>query len=201
MPDPDPLLRLHLLGPPRVEVDGVPIEVDTRKAIALLAYLAVTGRPQSRDHIAGLLWPEYGQERARAALRRTLSALRTALGGGWVVADRNLVRLDPAGLDSDVDAALAAASRRLSLDPLNEAAHRDLMRLYAARGERSAAVHQYRECVAILERELGVAPLPETTALYEAITQGDDRVSPPSQAAAPPATRGGDPLVGGGPER
>src|SRR5918996_1025211 len=108
MPVTDPMLRLQLLGPPRVEVDRVPIEVDTRKAIALLAYLAVTGRPQSRDHIAGLLWPEYGRERARAALRRTLSALRTALGGGWVVADRNLIRLDPAGLRSDVDAFRAA---------------------------------------------------------------------------------------------
>src|ERR687892_1556503 len=110
MPVTDPMLRLQLLGPPRVEVDGVPIEVDTRKAIALLAYLAVTARPQSRDHIAGLLWPEYGQERARAALRRTLSALRTALGGGGVVADRNVVKLDPAGLQSHVDAFRAALS-------------------------------------------------------------------------------------------
>jgi DNA-binding SARP family transcriptional activator/predicted ATPase len=262
-----------------VELDGAPIEVDTRKAIALLAYLAVTGRPQSRDHIAGLLWPEYRQERARAALRRTLSTLRSALRGGWVTADRNLVRLDPAGVASDVgafrtamaavaghahpdvsgcsaclhtleaaaehargsflegfslrdaapfeewqqgeseslnrelsaaldslveahsnrkdmDAALKAATRRLSLDPLNEATHRDLMRLYAAKGERSAAVHQYRECVGVLERELGVAPLPETTRLYEAITQGDDRVSPRRQVAVPPAARGGYPLVG-----
>ena len=42
-------LRIALLGPPRVERDGAPIEVDTRKAIALLAYLAVAperhGRP------------------------------------------------------------------------------------------------------------------------------------------------------------
>jgi hypothetical protein len=34
-------LRIALLGPPRVERDGAPIEVDTRKAIALLAYLAM----------------------------------------------------------------------------------------------------------------------------------------------------------------
>jgi DNA-binding SARP family transcriptional activator len=34
-----------LFGGPRIEHDGAEIEVDTRKAIALLAYLAVTRRP------------------------------------------------------------------------------------------------------------------------------------------------------------
>ena len=43
------------------------------------------------------------------------------------------------------------------------------MRLYAWAGQRNAALHQYRECVRILEQELGVAPLAETTELYEAI--------------------------------
>ena len=38
-------LRIALLGPPRVELDGAPIEVDTRKAIALLAYLAMQPPP------------------------------------------------------------------------------------------------------------------------------------------------------------
>lgn len=53
-----PELTVSLLGPPRVERDGVPVEVDTRKAIALLAYLAVNGQGQNRDTLAGLLWPE-----------------------------------------------------------------------------------------------------------------------------------------------
>src|SRR5262249_383657 len=39
--------------------------------------------------------------------------------------------------------ALAHARRWLELDPLNEAAHRALMRLYALDGDRSAAIHQY----------------------------------------------------------
>jgi hypothetical protein len=56
-----PELTVSLLGPPRVERDGVPVEVDTRKAIALLAYLAVNGQGQNRDTLAGLLWPEYHQ--------------------------------------------------------------------------------------------------------------------------------------------
>jgi DNA-binding SARP family transcriptional activator len=64
---------ISLLGAPRIERDGVPLEVDTRKATALAAYLAVTRRGHTRDALAGLLWPEYNQGRARAALRRTLT--------------------------------------------------------------------------------------------------------------------------------
>ncbi len=37
-------LAIFLLGAPRIELDGQPVETDTRKASALLAFLAVTGR-------------------------------------------------------------------------------------------------------------------------------------------------------------
>ena len=51
-------LRLCLLGPPRIESDGVPLEFDTRTNVALLAYLAVTGGSHTRepDH-AAVAWP------------------------------------------------------------------------------------------------------------------------------------------------
>src|SRR5215472_6297649 len=77
-----PSLALYLLGSPRIERDGVAVLVDTRKATALLAYLVVTGQPQGRDTLAALLWPEYDQAHARAALRRALSALNRAIGTG-----------------------------------------------------------------------------------------------------------------------
>ena len=73
-------LTIALLGAPRIEVDGAPLRVDTRKAVALLAFLAVTGHAHSRDRLTALLWPEYDDDRARAALRRTLSTLKTAVG-------------------------------------------------------------------------------------------------------------------------
>jgi DNA-binding SARP family transcriptional activator len=92
-----------LLGAPRIEVGGEPIEVDTRKAIALLAYLAVTRRRHTRDALAGLLWPEYSQSRARAALRRTLSSLGRARAEGWLVADRESVDLSRDETWVDVD--------------------------------------------------------------------------------------------------
>ena len=73
-------LALHLLGPPRVELDGDPVSLDRQKAIALLAYLAITGESHRRDALVNLLWPELDSTRGRAALRRTLFALRQALG-------------------------------------------------------------------------------------------------------------------------
>lgn len=70
---------------------------------------------------------------------------------------------------SEFDSAIRYARRRLALDSLHEPAHRRLMQLYAWASDRAAAVRQYRECVRILEEELGVPPLEETTQLYRAI--------------------------------
>jgi DNA-binding SARP family transcriptional activator/tetratricopeptide (TPR) repeat protein len=95
--------EILLLGAPRIEHDGAPVEVDTRKATALVAYLAVTRRRHTRDAIAGLLWPEYNQTRARAALRRTLSSLSRARVQGWLEADRETIGLNPEGIRVDVD--------------------------------------------------------------------------------------------------
>jgi DNA-binding SARP family transcriptional activator len=246
-------LVIRLLGAPGIVRDGVPIVVDTRKALALLAYLAITGRSHARQALAALLWPEYDDEHARGALRRTLSTLRTALGQSCLAVDRETIGLvpgpelwidvaafrarlavcrthghpqaevcpaclvplaeavalyeddflagftlrDSAAFDDwqraqsenlqgelaealeklahirsdrgDLAAALLAARRWLALDPLREEPHRLVMRLYAWTDQRNAALHQYRECVRILEQELGVAPLAATTELYEAI--------------------------------
>jgi DNA-binding SARP family transcriptional activator len=96
-------LALFLLRPPRIELDGEPVHVGRRKAVALLAYLAVTGGSHSRDSLATLLWPEYDQSRARANLRRALSLLNRTLGEGWLTADRETAGLNPdAGLWLDV---------------------------------------------------------------------------------------------------
>jgi predicted ATPase/DNA-binding SARP family transcriptional activator len=68
--------------------------------------------------------------------------------------------------------AIAAAQRALALDELAEDMQRTLIALYAAIGDRSAALRQFERCVLVLERELGVAPLPETRAVYEAVRAG-----------------------------
>jgi DNA-binding SARP family transcriptional activator len=69
--------------------------------------------------------------------------------------------------------AIAYAKRYLAIDDLAETIHRALIALYAARGERTAALQQYSRCVAILHNELGVDPLPETRAMYEAARDGN----------------------------
>jgi len=76
--------------------------MDTRKATALIAYLAVTGQPQARDSLAALLWPDADAERARGALRRTLSTLRTGLGGEELHVEGVRIALDGAAVDLDV---------------------------------------------------------------------------------------------------
>ncbi len=88
-------LALFLLGPPRTERNGEPIEIDRRKAVALLVYLAVTGRSHSRDALATLFWPEHDQSQARAGLRRALATLKKALGEVWLDVDRETVGLNP----------------------------------------------------------------------------------------------------------
>jgi predicted ATPase/DNA-binding SARP family transcriptional activator len=86
-------LRLFLFGSPRLERDGTVLAMDTRKAIALLAYLALTGQVHSRDTLAALLWPEYGQGQARGSLRRTLSTLTKAIGKESLEIDRENIGL------------------------------------------------------------------------------------------------------------
>lgn len=81
--------------------------------------------------------------------------------------------------------AVGTGLRLLALDPLREGVHRTLMDLYVRQGRRTAALRQYRRCVEVLQRELGVAPEAATTRRFREI-QSD---APPEPAAALPATR------------
>jgi predicted ATPase len=80
-----------------------------------------------------------------------------------------LVRVHTA--QGDYALAIPYARHWLSLDPLHEHAHRQLMRLYAWSGQRAAALRQYQECVKVLESELGIPPQESTTVLYRAILE------------------------------
>ena len=70
-------LQLILLGKPQIRLDGAPVTgFIYNKALALLAYLAVTKRPHSRESLSGLLWGEMPDAAAKANLRKILSVLR-----------------------------------------------------------------------------------------------------------------------------
>lgn len=84
-------LYISGLGSPQILLNGQVIEIKRRKAVALLVYLAVEERPQSREFLSGLFWPEYDQSRAYAYLRRTLWEINSTLGDGWLEVSREWI--------------------------------------------------------------------------------------------------------------
>lgn len=73
----------------------------TAKAVALVVYLAVTGEPHSRQHLAALLWADMPEADAQTNLRQALSKLRP-LFKEQLVLDKQEVRFDAAGCWVDV---------------------------------------------------------------------------------------------------
>lgn len=101
---------------------------------------------------------------------------------GWVLGQR--ARLREAALmalqhlvthfagDGDHEKAITYARQLLAIEPWLEEAHRDLMRLLAHSGRRTAALAQYEACRRILAEELGVEPAAATVQLVEQIKTG-----------------------------
>jgi class 3 adenylate cyclase/DNA-binding SARP family transcriptional activator len=110
-------LKLFVLGQPRLERDGRPLELNLRKALALLVYLAASGQRHSRDALATLLWPESESREGRARLRRTLHRLNEAIGEDILDSSPETLRfsahatlwLDSAAFREHATAGLAAA--------------------------------------------------------------------------------------------
>lgn len=124
-------VHVHLLGPPTIERNGRKAIVDTRKALALLAYLAVERSGHARASLIALLWPESDESHGRAVLRRTLHALASALPPGLLLAEQDQVALrDDPRLWIDIDELRKAHLRCVGTDdrcpecprPLREAA-------------------------------------------------------------------------------
>ena len=253
-----PRLCLHVLGPPKIELDNKPLTLERRKAQALLAYLAIESGGHSRESLSALLWPDYNQSNAFKNLRQILWEIQKTVGEGWLIIEREKVQLtdDPARVWLDVhefetlfaksraqedvslrlalladsaklyrnhflsgfslkDAhpfndwafaksedlrhhfslilnqltedycaigqvshAIPHARRLISLDTLNEAAHRQLMEVYLQAGQKNAALKQYQVCEQILRKELNLDPQPETRELYKKIRKGEAKPAP-----------------------
>lgn len=113
------------------------------------------------------------------------------------IENERMWRLLGSALDRLVDAyfaagravdALEAARQRVELDPLNEPTYRTLMRIHSAKGDRGGVTATYRELVAVLNRELGVEPLEESTELYRALTLGSTPAPLPLRTTMSDAT-------------
>ncbi len=98
-------LTVRLLGAPQILVAGNPLALNRLKAQALLFYLAVTGEPHARDHLATLLWGESSTREARHSLRSSLYRSRLALRSAGadaaliITGDQVQLRLDEDGCD------------------------------------------------------------------------------------------------------
>jgi LuxR family transcriptional regulator, maltose regulon positive regulatory protein len=68
--------------------------------------------------------------------------------------------------------AIAASQALLARDDCWEQAYRVLMAAYSALGNRAQAIRAYQRCEARLQQELGVQPMAETLALFDAIRSG-----------------------------
>lgn len=268
-----PQLGLHFLGPPQLYLDQEPVNADRRKAVALLAYMAVNGGRQTRDALSALFWPDYDQSKAFSNLRHTLWEVQQAIGEGWIRADRETIGFDPAAdISLDVqhfesllaearaqgeasirinllpdavklyrnhfltgfslkdapgfndwtyttsedlrhklaralmtlaedhcslgqsEQAIPFARRLITLDPLNESSHRQLMWVYIQAGQHSAALKQYQACEQLLRKELGVDPQPETRELYKKIRKRELKPLPIEKQKEQPAPRHNLPL-------
>jgi DNA-binding SARP family transcriptional activator len=117
-------------------VDGQPInDFATDKVRALLVYLALEpGRPQSRQFLVGLLWPDVAQTAALTNLRITLFRLR-----------QTLARAEPGLADS-----LLTVTRhtiQLNLDGVNVDVHRLDTLIHASAAHPHSSLANCDECL------------------------------------------------------
>ena len=94
----DWLTFIRVLGTPGIESHGSMVSLP-RKALALLALLAVEARVVSKDTLADRLWPESAQ--ARANLRKAIMTVRDRLGDDALLVERRTIALgSTVGADS-----------------------------------------------------------------------------------------------------
>jgi ABC-type oligopeptide transport system substrate-binding subunit/DNA-binding SARP family transcriptional activator len=238
------IVRLQLLGTVQVERDGEPVRgFRSRKALALLGYLAVQGGPVPRERLVDLFWEDKTESQGRTNLSWVLRRISSRLPGClqadrhsvqfhcrdncwldidafreleakgdaasltaavelyrgefleglyfegcaefelWLVGERERWRQRVVGVLGELvayhsrrgeyDEGLRFARRLLALEPWREETHRQVMRLLAWSGQRSAALAQYETCRRALAEELEVEPAEETTGLYEQIRAGE----------------------------
>ncbi|PID86990.1 MAG: hypothetical protein CSA11_04895 [Chloroflexi bacterium] len=84
------VLKLACLGSLHVDLGDKSLVLVSAKGQALLAYLAVTGRVQSRQFLAGLLWGELPEADARRNLRGVVMKLRQDLGDFFEISHQSI---------------------------------------------------------------------------------------------------------------
>ena len=151
-----------------LEPDGVDVDVVAFEG------LARGGTRPDLEAAAALMRGDLleGFSLAEPAFDDWLADQRERLRAAAIDVSTRLLRVQEAA--GDAQDAIHTALRLLRLDPLQEAVHRTLMRLYARLGRRGEALRQFRVCADVMARELGVAPEAETEYLRQEILVDDD---------------------------
>lgn len=133
---------------------GLRADGDERRPLLERAAALWTGEPLPEERYAD--WAAVWRDRLIMRYAQVLSALTAACHA-----------------ESDHPAATQAARRLVELDPLDEAAQRQLMTAYSRSGRRAHALRQYLECRRALVDELGVEPASETTEVQRRVLAGE----------------------------
>src|SRR3954447_27011751 len=100
------MLRVHVLGELELDADGAPLPAPaSRRARALLAYMALNPGPHPRAALAARFWPDVLDESARTSLRGALADVRRVVRGE-LTATRETAGLDEPWTDAAAFAAL-----------------------------------------------------------------------------------------------
>ncbi|HZO93188.1 MAG TPA: AAA family ATPase [Candidatus Baltobacteraceae bacterium] len=165
--------------------DAKTLRWDGRASVDVTEFEALSaderGRAAAVELYGGDLLEAFGDEEWLLAERERLRALQIANLSALIVARR---------IDRDVTAAVEYARRLLSLDPAREDALRHIMALRTELGDRAGALGAYETFVRFVREELGVEPMPETSALADAIRRGEALDAPCAAAAGPAPMRG-----------
>ncbi|MFI9584740.1 BTAD domain-containing putative transcriptional regulator [Streptomyces sp. NPDC052236] len=179
----------------RLEYEGVHIAVAAHGQ-RLLAFLGIRGRT-NRHLIAGTLWADATEDRAKDSLRSTFWRLRRTqlplvvshgdtLALAPEVRDDDWALFDRKRLRQSHPHALEAALQAVRIEPLRESAHRAVVAVHLAENNVVKAVRHFQEFRALLSRELGIEPSPEFTAMLTGCSAANPRSSPVQRRAAVP---------------
>jgi adenylate cyclase len=180
-----------------ISVDAASVEVDA----VVVENLAADGDPDGLERLCDLYQGEFlnGLDLREEEFNDWLRVEHARFHG--LVTDSLRMLLAHREANDELTRGIRVANRLIEIDPIQEHAHRSLMRLYARQGERALALRQYEVCQEILKHEVDSEPDEETSQLWEEIRasrrdHGNGQDDSPSSALASTNLASGNPAFG-----